>query len=294
MANTLGGINLAQIANESLSTLLAEMQPLNAFTTDFSSDVADKGESVSTRVATAVTAGDATSGYSATDVTSTAKTVSLSNHVHFTAGFTDLEISKGGFDMLERTFIRPAVHSVANKMMDDTLALVTNANFSNNTVVTSGNFDADDAADLAKSLTTQNTMKSGRSMIIGPAYYAALAKDNAIQAAYAFGGSEAIRENEVPRVHGFDVYEYTDIPDNSENLEGIVCSQEGVIIAARQPSLPQNWFGDVESVTEPGSGLTLQYRSWYEGKDGKQYITCTLIYGVAVGVSENVHRILSA
>lgn len=196
--------------------------------------------------------------------------------------------------MLERTFIRPAVHSVANKMMDDTLALVTNANFSNNTVVTSGNFDADDAADLAKSLTTQNTMKSGRSMIIGPAYYAALAKDNAIQAAYAFGGSEAIRENEVPRVHGFDVYEYTDIPDNSENLEGIVCSQEGVIIAARQPSLPQNWFGDVESVTEPGSGLTLQYRSWYEGKDGKQYITCTLIYGVAVGVAENVHRILSA
>ena len=293
MANTLGGINLAQIAQQTLETLSAEMPVVSAFTTDFSSDVADVGESVSTRVATAVSAGDATSGYSSSDVTSTAKTITLNKHKHFTANFTDLEVAKGGLDMLERTFVRPAVHAVVNAMMDDLLALVVNATYSNNTVVTAANFGADDVATLAGDLTTLNVPRSPRSMVIKPAYYAALAKDNAIQASYAFGNPGAIQDNNIPRVHGFDVLEYSDIPANSENLEGFVCGKEALIIAGRQPALPENWAGAVESVQDPDTGITLQLRNWYEGKDGAQYITATLIYGVAAG-TDSLKRILSA
>ena len=293
MANSIGGINLAQIAQQTLETLSAEMPVVSAFTTDFSSDVADVGESVSTRVASAVSAGDATSGYSATDVTSTAKTITLNKHKHFTAAFTDLEIAKGGMDMLERTFVQPAVHSVVNAMMDDLLALVLNATYSNNTVVTAANFGADDVATLAGDLTTLNVPRGGRAMVIKPAYYAALAKDNAIQASYAFGNPGAIQDNNIPRVHGFDVLEYSDIPANSENLEGFVCGKEALIIAGRQPALPENWAGSVESVQDPDTGITLQLRNWYEGKDGAQYITATLIYGVSAG-TDSLKRILSA
>jgi hypothetical protein len=293
VANTLNGINLSQIAAYTLETLSAEMPVVSAFTTDFSADVADVGESVSTRVASAVSAGDATSGYSATDVTSTAKTITLNKHKHFTAKFTDLEIAKGGLDMLERTFVRPAVHSVVNAMMDDLLALVVNATYSNSTTVTAANFGADDVATLAGDLTTLNVPRSPRSMVIKPAYYAALAKDNAIQASYAYGTPSAIRDNSIPSVHGFDVLEYSDIPANSENLEGFVCGKEALIIAARQPALPENWAGSVESVQDPDSGITIQLRNWYEGKDGAQYLTCTLIYGVAAG-TDSLKRIKSA
>ena len=293
MANVIGGINLAQIAQQTLETLSAEMPVVSAFTTDFSSDVADVGESVSTRVATAVSAGDATSGYSATDVTSTAKTITLNKHKHFTAAFTDLEIAKGGMDMLERTFVRPAVHAVVNAMLDDLLALVVNATYSNNVVVTAGNFGADDVATLAGDLTTLNVPRGGRAMVIKPAYYAALAKDNAIQASYAFGNPGAIQDNNIPRVHGFDVLEYSDIPANDENLEGFVCGKEALIVAARQPALPENWAGAVESVQDPDSGITLQLRNWYEAKDGAQMLTSTLMYGVAAG-TDSLKRILSA
>ena len=294
MANTLGGINLAQIANESLDPLLAAMAPLSAFSTDFSADVADKGESVATRVASAVTAASATSGYTATDVTSTAKTITLNNHIHFTSAFTDLEVAKGGFDLLKRVFVVPAVNAVANKMMDDTLALVTSTNYTNGTAVEAASFGADNVADLAKELSEENVPLNGRSLVVGPAYYGNLAKDNAIQAAYAFGGAEAIRENRVARVHGFDLHSYNDIPDNSENLTGFACSQEGILIAARQPAMPVDWYGQVESVTEPGSGLTLQWRSYYDGSAGKQMLTCTVIYGVAVGVANHLWRITSS
>ena len=293
MANTLGGVNLAQIAQQTLETLSAEMPIVSAFTTDFSSDVADVGESVSTRVATAVSAGDATSGYSATDVTSTAKTITLNKHKHFTAAFTDLEIAKGGMDMLERTFVRPAVHAVVNAMMDDLLALAITATYSNEVTVAAGSFGADDVADLAGDLTTLNVPKSGRALVIKPSYYANLAQDNAIQASYAYGGPGSIQDNAVPKVHGFNVYEYSDIPANSESLEGFACGPEALIIAGRQPALPENWAGAVESVQDPGTGVTLQLRNWYEGKDGAQYITATLIYGVAAGTN-SMKRIVSA
>ena len=293
MPNVIGGLNLAQIAEETLLTLSAEMPIVSAFTTDFSSDVADVGESVSTRVATAVSAGDATSGYSATDVTSTAKTITLNKHKHFTAAFTDLEIAKGGMDMLERTFVRPAVHSVVNAMMDDLLALALTATYSNEVTVVAGSFGADDVADLAGDLTTLNVPKPDRALVIKPAYYANLAQDNAIQASYAYGGPGSIRDNAVPKVHGFNVYEYSDIPANSENLEGFACGPEALIIAGRQPALPENWAGAVESVQDPGTGVTLQLRNWYEGKDGAQYITATLIYGVASG-TDSMKRIVSA
>ena len=258
MANTLNGLNLAAIAQSVLDNLSAQHTPVSAFTTDFSSEIADQGESITTRIATAVSAGDASSGYSATDVTSSAKTVTLNQHKHFTMAFTDLEIAKGGMNMLERTFVRPATHAVINSMVDALMALVVNSEFGNKATVTSSNFGADDVATLAGDLTTLNVPKDERALIIKPAYYASLAQDNAIQASYASTLDDSIRNHSVPRVHGFNVYEYSDIPSNSENLEGFACGPEALLIAARQPAIPQNWSGAVESVTDPDSGLTIR------------------------------------
>jgi hypothetical protein len=295
MANTLSGINWAKIAQETLKVLLDEMPALRAFTTDFSADIKDVGESVTTRVPTAVTAGDASSGYTATDVTSTAKTITLDKHRHFTMAFTDLEVAKGGLEFLRRIFVRPAAHAVVNNMVDDTLALVTNANFGAAAFTgAASTFDADDVADLAETLTTAKVPKQNRFLMVKPTYYAALTKDSSIQVAMNYGGAEAIRENQIPRLHGFGVHQYTDIPANAENLVGLCGSQEGLLIAARQPVPPSNWFGQVESATDPDTGLTIQIRAWYEGKDGKHYCTATIIYGVAVGVTANVKRLVSA
>ena len=293
MANTLNGINLAAIAQSVLDNLSAQHTPVSAFTTDFSSEIADQGESITTRIATAVSAGDASSGYSATDVTSSAKTVTLDQHKHFTMAFTDLEIAKGGMNMLERTFVRPATHAVINSMVDALMALVVSSEFGNVATVAAADFGADDVATLAGDLTTLNVPKDERALIIKPSYYASLAKDNAVQASYATTLDDSLRNHSVPRVPGFNVYEYSDIPSNSQNLEGFACGPEALLIAARQPAIPQNWSGAVESVTDPDSGLTIQLRSWYEGKDGKQMITLTTIFGVLVG-SNSLKRIKSS
>ena len=158
--------------------------------------------------------------------------------------------------MLERTFVRPAVHSVVNAMMDDLLALVVNATYSNNTVVTAANFGADDVATLAGDLTTLNVPRSPRSMVIKPAYYAALAKDNAIQASYAFGNPGAIQDNNIPRVR---VRRVGILRHLRTREPGRFCLWQGSLDnCSRQPAAGK--LGRiVESVQDPDTSITLQF-----------------------------------
>lgn len=293
MANTLGGVNLAVIAQKTLKTLMVEMLPVRAFTTLFSDQVANVGESVTTRVATQPSIQDFTSAPSAANVTTTAKTITLNNYKGVRIGFTDMEVSKASID-LTNVFVNPIANTICNAVMDSVFALVTNANYSTaGTISTSSNFDADDVADAAQVLSTANVPKVGRFMILAPTYFAALAKDSAIQASYAYGGSEAIRENRIPRVHGFDIYEYNDIPSNSENLVGCYGSPEGLLVAARVPAVPANFPGEVETATDPDTGLTVQVRRWYSADDRQLYYESGIIYGVAAGVTANLKRITS-
>lgn len=296
MANTLGGVNMDVIAQQSLDVLQDVLPQLNVFTTNFSDEIAVAGATVTTRVATQQTSGDLSTGYAtnAQNVTTTSKQITVGAVTGNVIQFTDEEVSKSSIDLME-LFVVPGINAVANDMMDDALALVTNANFGAAAFTgAAGDFDADDVADLAQVLSTAKVPRNGRFLMLKPTYYSALAKDNAIQAAYAFGGSEAIRDNRVPRVHGMDIVEYTDIPSNSENLVGLCGAKQGIIIAARAPAIPADFAGEVRNITDPESGLTLQLRKWYSADDGVYRMSIAGMWGVAVGVSANIKRLVSA
>jgi hypothetical protein len=295
MANTLGGVNLAAIAEQTLDYLGSNFFHLSAFVRDFSTEINQEGQSVTTRVPSSVTTQDLSDGYDVQDVTSTAKAITLSNfkgHVH---GFTDLEVSKAGNEgWLQRVFVEPAVEATVKTVMDDLLALVTNANFSANSVITAANFDSDDLADMAGALSTAKVPKSVRSALLPPTYNASLQKDAAIQDAAAYGTPEAIRDHSAGFIHGFGINEYQDIPTNSENLMGFVCHPSALLIAARQVANPLSPRVQVINAVEPKTGLPLQFRSWYERDLGQYKTSMGLLYGVSVGNATALKRILSA
>lgn len=299
MANTLGGINLAAIAQESLDYLDIHpwFKPVSKIAwNDFQEDIANKGASVTTRVPSAMTAADLSSGYSgaSADRTTTAKTVTLDTFYGTVSSFTDAEVSKAGdANWLMDVFVQPALTATVEKVMDDLLAQVTNANFSDTDIITAANFDADDLADKATALTDLSVPPMGRYAMLSPAYCASLQKDNAIQASYAYGGSEAIRDGQVPKVHGFDILEYPDIPANSENLTAFVGNRTALLLAARQPAIPADFKGQIENVTDPATGLPLQYRFWYSEDAGVYRFSIGVLYGVGVG-NNAISRITSA
>src|SRR5882672_7186128 len=111
MANTVAGVNLAQIAQESLPALESAFLPLRAFSTDFSADIADRGASVTSRYPTIPTAQDLSGGYSRTDAVLTAITVNLDTFYGFVYGFNDLERSKSSI-VLNDLFINPAISAL--------------------------------------------------------------------------------------------------------------------------------------------------------------------------------------
>jgi len=298
MSNTLGGINLNVIAQDSLTTLLAQFPLVNKFTTDFGGDILQRGETVTTRLASGVAATDiGASGYAKTAVTSTQKQVTLNKHKGFVMGFSDGEVAKGGYDVLRRTFIRPAAHAVVKAVMDDVFALVTDADFAllgyDSTVAA---FDADAVADISQKLTDANVPMANRSLIIRPSLYTSLAKDNSIQAQYASGTNAPLTENLLPRIHGFEINQYSALPFGgglNANLKGIAVSPEAILIAARLPATPTNWYGNVATATDAESGLSIQVREWYDGDSGEQKLSMSILYGVAIGNPANLARILA-
>ena len=294
-AGNLGGINLQVIAQDSLTTLLAQFPLVNKFTTDFGGDILQRGESVTTRLASGVSATDiAANGYTRSDVLSTAKTVTLNKHKGFVMGFSDGEVAKGGYDVLRRTFIRPAAHAVVKAVMDDVFGLVTNANFgSTGYTGTAAAFDADAVADISQALTDANVPMAGRTLIVRPVLYTSLAKDNSIQAQYASGTNAPLTENLLPRIHGFEVNQYTALPETVTDLRGIACSPEAILIAARLPATPTNWYGNVATATDAESGLSIQVREWYDGDAGEQKLSMSILYGVAVGNPANLTKIIA-
>lgn len=302
MSNTLNGINLQVVAQDSLTTLLAEFPLIQKFTTNFSGDIAQRGESVTTRIARAVTAGDVgSSGYTTTNVLSDAKPILLDKHKAFVMGFTDGEVSKGGYDVLRRTFMRPAAHSVAKAVLADIFALCTAGNFDQ--VGTSGvgytgtaaAFDADAVADLSQQLTDKDNPQDGRILIVKPSLFTALSKDVDIKAQYASGTNAPITENLLPRIHGFEINQYSAFPDAGvTNQKGIFCTPEALLIASRLPATPTNWYGNVATATDEASGLSIQIREWYDGDAGQQKIAMTVLYGVAIGNPLALGRIIAS
>lgn len=297
MANTVAGVNLAQIAQESLPALQSAFVPLRAFSTDFSTDVKNAGESVTTRYPTIPTAQDLSAGYSATDVAMTAVTTTLNTFYGFVWGFNDVERSKSSI-LLNDLFIVPAISAISAKVFGDIWNLVNDTNYpavaATELTVTAANFDRDDVADLATQLTTNKVPKVGRSLILNPAYYGALAKD--LNAADSAGQTTTIGEHRVPRIHGFDVYESDACDANAVNVGGLACYRTNILMAARQVDATgaADMGAQVQTVELPEIGLPIQFRRWYDLSTGKLMYSMGVLYGVQFGVPNAGMKIVSA
>ena len=231
MPNTIAGVNLAEIAQESLEGLSSLFAPLSALTTDFSTDIRDAGESVTTRYPTKPTAADMSTGYktAAADVAMTAATITLDTHYGFTYGFTDVERSKSSIN-LNNLFVQPALQALGDKVFGDIWNLVTAANFATSSTITAANFDRDDLVDLGATLTdTKKAPQQGRAIFMNPTYYASLVKT--LNSAEFPGLISDKAEAMVPRVAKFDSYE-TDLADaNAENLAAFAFQKNALLMA---------------------------------------------------------------
>lgn len=187
---------------------------------------------------------------------------------------------------------------IAKKMFAMQNALVTAAAYTNTALTsTAANFDADDMADLATGLDTANVPDAGRMAILLPTYVGALSKDNAIQAAYAFGDDSVIKRNQVMQVHGFSVHKASAIVASGDvaNLTGWVAGKEAFAVGFR-PSMESAdvpTYAAIGSFTDPKTGITITTKIW-DGNDGNYRIGGFVGFGISRGQTAALTIIKSA
>ena len=96
MANSIGGLTLQLVAEESLRTLVPELVPLTEIAvTDFGNYVAERGTTVHTRYADSFTAStyDPAAGFVPANAVSTDVPVTIADLKYVDVAFTDYEAS---------------------------------------------------------------------------------------------------------------------------------------------------------------------------------------------------------
>lgn len=187
--------------------------------------------------------------------------------------------------------------AIANKMFSMQNTLVTTAFTNTKITSTAANWDADDMADAATTLTAAKASTDGRYAVLEPAYYGALSKDNAIQAAYAFGDDGVIKRNIIQNVHGFALNVVPAVADSADvaNMVGWLAAPEAFAVAFR-PSFESSdvpTYAKMGSYTDPTTGITITTKIW-DGNDGNFHLWAGVGFGIARGRLSALTAIVSA
>lgn len=305
MANTWNGMTADNIAQLGISTLEKALVAMSGFCTDLSTDIAEQGTTVSTRIVPAATAAtdlvDNESGsYAAVtdDQTTTAVQVTLDPHPVTGFHLTDAQaqqIAAGVWSDTSRRLVRSHVRGIAEDILDSLFALVTNANYSTAGLTsTAANFDADDVADLRVVCDDAGWPGDEGVMVLNSSMYGALVKDNAIQD-FSASQSDALRSGTLPNLSGFTVIKAPTLPANSENLAGFVALPDAMAIAMRGvDTQARDEFLSYQILQDDSVGAVMTYSAVFTKTYRRIEHVFEALYGVQKAQAASLKRIVTA
>jgi hypothetical protein len=138
-----------------------------------------------------------------------------------------------------------------------------------------------------RQLLVTNGASINRFGVVNPAVFAALGQDTSVISKFNFGGADPdLNAGSISDFGGFSrIEEYAEM-NTANSLLGFFGAKESLVMAARVPEvLDVALPGIIENVADPDSGLTLQYREYYDMLGGQLNVTLTWMYGVALGVA---------
>lgn len=280
-------LNMTEVSRDVFPALVSTIGPVLDATVRVTKDPAAKTVSVNVfaeQTGREYTQGD---GSWTTDSASTTAIDVTMTQVYHIMKMNQLSAGQTPVDLVAE-YLPVIGRAIGNKMFAMQNALVTAAAFTNvQAAITVANFDADDVADFATGLSVAKASEFGRYGVFEPTYYGALSKDNAIQAAYAFGSDSVITRNEIPSVHGFRLHKASSIAASGDTaaLEGWFAAPEAFAVAFAPSAVSTPWaptYAQIGTFTEATTGITMTTRIW-DGNDGNVYIGGFVGFGISRG-----------
>lgn len=188
----------------------------------------------------------------------------------------------------------------AEKLADDVLAdvfsVVTAANYPGTTLAAmlASAFDVDDALAIRRLCNEANWPAAGRSLVLDSTFAEYLLRDSRAQSVLTAGQTGAVTEGMLPRVAGFQPYEVPLIPANgAEKIAGFAALPSAILFACAPipPAEPLSKVVEYRTYTDPGTGLTLEYRRFGDAVKDTASEVVEFNYGYAVGEAAALKRI---
>ena len=298
MALTLSTTQILELVLDAFKVRLPFL--VSSFATDFSNERAKFNQTVNARIAglPTVQSYDATTGYkaNATDskslLTDIPVTIDQHKHVPIKLDFLDQASAVNQINLLEEATMNCG-YVLAKSIADYCLAKVVAANFSETNTYTVANSDLDMLDNVRKDMNLVGANTMGRFGIVSSDVMSTLTTDARIASGDYHGqriNGEAL--GVLRGIQGFgNIWEYPDMPGNSENLTSFFGTKESIILATRVPSdtadvaasmgIPLN--AQFDTMTDPDTGLTLLGIKWMEQGTFDIYCTVAVMYGAVAG-----------
>jgi hypothetical protein len=274
-------------AQEALQAFVASLTPLNAFSRDFSSLAAQKGNAIYVPRVDGVTSTTFNQSYTGTGGTINTITVNLDKHRINTVDLTDVQQLNSSAAVITN-MARQQGKSLAKMVLQDIWSQLTIPNFGAAIVTTlAANWTKTQVRAMRKALMESDVDMSMASLVADVDIYDALLGDSNITQAFQYGGSEAIREGRIPRLFGMNVYETNVLPSLTTTIGAFIVHPDAMAVAMRQFSsvVPTSAYEAFETVTDPESGITMQYRRLYDPNVGKMYASFECLFGYSTALT---------
>lgn len=271
---------------------------MSAIGTDFSSDEAKLNQTITGRILSLPSVQDynGTDGYKSNSASANGLTtdvsVTLNRHKHVPIKVDFLDQVSTKRDLYAET-VGNMAYALGKEAFDYALGLVTEANFTNEVVATTANSDYDVLGSINKTLNTNGASATGRIGIVNSDVFQTLDADQRIASGDYHGQQRgASAYGVLSNVSGFEsIFEYPDLPDNSQNLSGFFTDKTGIVMASRIPNDVEalaNRIGipaisKVDVVSDADTGLTMMGITYQDAGTFDVYTTLTWIYGVSAG-----------
>jgi hypothetical protein len=263
---------------------------LSSFSSNFTTITSGAGKTIQVGlVGTSSAAEFGANGYLAESNATLTKTDVTLKHFISTHRFRPIDVKEYGMQYLVNSFAPSAADAIAEKCLSEIGAIVTAANYSSN--VNSGASVSYAELVTAKGVLDAAKAGSKRAYILNSTYTNDLLSDSQIIGAAGLG-AQVIQSGLIGSIAGASVYQYTNLPTNSENLAGWACGSDAIAVASGVP-LTEIAGADVSQETDPESGITIQVVMFQE-QGGWTNITAEVLFGCAVGRSTSLHRLKTA
>ena len=280
----------AILAESVIASIKGKLPALKSFSSVFSTLEGSAGKSVFVPLIGTSTATEfGASGYlTQDDATLAGVTVTL-KHFKVSSRFSPLDVKSYGAQYLVNAFTPTAGNAIAEACMAEIAALITSANYSSY----SANGAALSYAEVVAAKGTLDGAKASdvRALIVNSTYANNLLTDSQIAAAYALG-AQVIQSGQIGQIGGMSVYQWSSLPNNSENLAGFACGSDAIAVASGLPMSEIPGFETAVAV-DADTGLGIQIIMGQE-QSGYFNVTATLLFGAAKGRATSLVRLANS